>query len=253
MEIPMPIGFWVVTLVSQAAIVPLIAWWARRFAGLSAAWTWRVVAILVAWQAAVVVLALASVFEPRPGWPPLIGIAVVGPIIAFTIALVRSGARIPETALATLMGLQVMRIAGFEFVVAGADGYLPVHFGAPAGWGDALIGVTAPLVAFTVARRARGWRTVAVIWNVAGILDLVDAVFFGVTSSPGALRIFAGEPSTELMTRLPLSLIPTFGVPLAVVGHIAALRALRSERRQVAVAAGLQASRAARGGATGSA
>jgi hypothetical protein len=88
--------------------------------------------------------------------------------------------------------------------------------------------VTAPLVAFAVARCTRGWRELALVWNLAGIADLANAIFLGVTSSPGALRLFGGEPSTALMTCLPLSLIPTFGVPLAVLGHITALSALRS-------------------------
>ena len=44
-------------------------------------------------------------------------------------------------------------------------GYLPGHFGEPAGWGDALIGVTAPFVAIATARRWRGWRAIATLWS----------------------------------------------------------------------------------------
>jgi hypothetical protein len=226
MEAAMPMGFWVTTLVSQAAIIPLIAWWLRQSVGMSLSWTVRLVAILVAWEGAATGLALGGVFEPRLGLPPIIGVAVVAPVAIGTFALVRSGKRAPEGSLAVLMGLQLLRVVGFEFVVAGHAGYLPRLFADPAGWGDALIGVTAPFVALVVARRTTGWRTVAIVWNLAGIADLVDAVFLGVTSSPGALRLFGGVPSTELMTRLPLSLIPTFGVPLAVLGHVAVLRGL---------------------------
>ncbi len=229
----MPIGFWVVTLVSQAAIVPLIAWWARRYAGMSVTWALRIAAILVVWQGLAIALALSGVFAPRPGGPPIIGLAVFVPIVVGAFVLLRSPERAPEASLAVLMGLQLLRVVGFEFVVAGRGGLLPVLFAAPAGWGDALIGVTAPLVALAVARRVRGWREIAVVWNIAGIADLANAVFLGVTSSPGALQLFGGEPSTALMTCLPLSLIPTFGVPLAVLGHIAALRALRSTSAKV--------------------
>jgi len=224
----MPIGFWIVTLLSQAAIVPLIVWWARRYAGMGVPWTLRVAAILVVWLGSVIALALSGVFQPQSGGPPIIGLAVIAPIVVGTFALLRPNVRAPEGALAVLIGLQVLRVVGFEFVVAGHTGQLPLLFAAPAGWGDAFIGVTAPFVALAVARRTRGWRELALVWNLAGIADLVNAVFLGVTSSPGALQLFGGAPSTELMTRLPLSLIPTFGVPLAVLGHVAALRALRS-------------------------
>jgi hypothetical protein len=224
----MPIGFWIVSLISQAAIVPLVAGWLRRSAGASLSAAVRLGLVLFAWQGVVVALASVGVFAPRAGASPAIGLAVALPVVAGFLALRRWDRSLPEASLAALMGLQVMRIVGFEFVVAGHGGLLPSSFAAPAGWGDAFIGVTAPLVALAVARRAGGWRAMAIAWNVLGIADLVNAVFLGVTSSPGVLRIFDGPLSTEPMTRLPLSLIPTFGVPLALLGHIAALRALRA-------------------------
>ena len=222
----MPMGFWVVSLISQVAIVPLVAVWRRRSAGGSTTSAVRLMLVLFAWQGAVMVLASAGAFAPRPGASPAIGLAVVLPIVAGVLALRRWDRRLPEASLAVLVGLQVMRIVGFELVVAGHGGLLPLVFAAPAGWGDAFIGVTAPLVAVAVARHSAGWRTIAIGWNILGIADLVDAVFLGITSSPGALRLFDGPLSTEPMTRLPLSLIPTFGVPLAILGHIAALRML---------------------------
>ncbi len=228
----MPAGYWVVSFASQLAIVPLIASWFRRSAGASAAQARLVAALLLAWLAAAVALSHAGVFAPRPGAPPFIGLAIAGPILAVGIALAWSGARAPESSLPSLMALQLLRVVGFVFVLAGYGGWLPARFAYPAGLGDAFIGVTAPLVALAVARRARGWRALAVAWNLAGIADLVNAVFFGVTSSPGLLRLFAGEPSTELLTRLPLSLIPTFGVPLALLGHFAALQAIRATPRR---------------------
>jgi NAD(P)-dependent dehydrogenase (short-subunit alcohol dehydrogenase family) len=226
----MPIGYWLVTLVSQAAIVPLIVWWARRGAGTTPTWTLRIATLLVAWLAAAVVLAQAGAFAPREGAPPFIGIAVVVPIALGVYLLSRPSARAPEASLALLMGFQIVRVIGFEFVVASRDGLLSSRFGEPAGWGDALIGVTAPFVAVAAARQWRGWRTIATVWNVAGIADLVNAVTLGVLSAPGALQLFHDGPSTVAMTRLPLSLVPTFGVPLAVLGHFMALRTLFGAR-----------------------
>ncbi len=223
-------GYWFVTLSSQIAIIPLITLWARRFAGVSAAWAARIGAILTLWFAAVAALAWAGAFAPRDGGPPLIGLAVVGPIAIGVYLLSQPRTRAPEAALSALVALQIVRVVGFEFVVASRGGSLPARFGEPAGWGDALIGVTAPIVALAVAGRWRGWRGLATAWNVAGIADLVDAVALGVTSSPGILQVFHTGPTTVEMTRLPLSLVPTFGVPLAVLGHVMALRILRERQ-----------------------
>ena len=72
------------------------------------------------------------------------------------------------------MALQVWRVGGLFFLVEWARGHLPGGFALPAGIGDVLVGLTAPLVAAGLARhqgeRAFAW------WNGLGLLDLVVAV-----------------------------------------------------------------------------
>jgi hypothetical protein len=53
--------------------------------------------------------------------------------------------------------------------------------------------------------------------------DLVVAVGLGVMSSPGAAQVFHTTPTSELATRFPLVLVPTFLVPLAFVLHVISL------------------------------
>jgi hypothetical protein len=68
--------------------------------------------------------------------------------------------------------------------------------------------VMAGLTFATAAGRA------APAWNAFGLANLTVAVTLGVTSSPGPLRIFTGDPSTVIMTELPWLLIPGFLVSL---------------------------------------
>jgi hypothetical protein len=56
----------------------------------------------------------------------------------------------------------------------------------------------------------------AIFWQVLGIFDLVTAVTTGTT----ARWIHPNEVATTPMTVLPLSLIPTFAVPLFLMLHI---------------------------------
>jgi len=100
---------------------------------------------------------------------------------------------------------------------------LPGLFAWPAGLGDIAIGITAPWVAFTLARRPNfAASRLFIVWNLLGILDLVVAVSIGALSSALATGV-AGEVTTAPMAQLPLLLIPAYFVPLFVMLHLAAL------------------------------
>ena len=106
-------------------------------------------------------------------------------------------------------------------------GKLPGLFAWPAGIGDVVVGLSAPLVALAYARnpiRNAGWVKA---WNAFGILDLTVAVTTGFITSPSAL--FSYEPPNELITVFPLVLIPVYLVPLSILLHLASLKKLRRE------------------------
>jgi uncharacterized membrane protein len=114
----------------------------------------------------------------------------------------------------TLTLVQSWRIAGFTFLALYAAGLLPGVFALPAGWGDIAIGATAPLVAMKLAdfHHRRGF----IVWQMLGIFDLVNAVGMGTL----ARWISPHGVPTQVMTGLPMSLIPTFAVPLFFVLHL---------------------------------
>jgi len=114
----------------------------------------------------------------------------------------------------TLTLVHSWRIAGFTFLVLYSAGLLPGVFALPAGWGDIFIGATAPFVARKLTDLAH--RRSFLLWQILGSLDLVMAVTLGTTSrliTPHAVQ-------TGVMTVLPMSLIPTFAVPLLLILHI---------------------------------
>jgi len=115
-----------------------------------------------------------------------------------------------------------LRVVGVVFLLVMALGHLPAVFALPAGLGDIAIGVAAPLVARRLAHG--GGHAMAVRFNLLGILDLAVAITAGFL----AYRPLDVIPSTEPLTLLPLVLIPTTAVPLAVALHIVSLRRLRT-------------------------
>jgi hypothetical protein len=122
----------------------------------------------------------------------------------------------------TLTCLQSVRVAGYVFVVLEMYGILPALFALPAGYGDVMIGATASLVALKLA--APGHRTAFAAWQAAGIADLVMAVGLGTT----APLLEPNGTSMAAMTVLPLSLVPTFFVPLLLVFHVICIAQARS-------------------------
>lgn len=109
-----------------------------------------------------------------------------------------------------------------------ALGELPAVFAVPAGLGDITVGVAAPFVAWRLS--CRGDRRGAVWFNVLGIVDLLVAVGIGFLAAPGPANLLSVTPSTAAIAMLPLVLIPTTAVPLAVALHVVSLRRLRATR-----------------------
>lgn len=182
--------------------------------------------VLAVWFAAALSAGLAGLFAPRePVRPPVeLGLAALGPVLAFLVALVTAPAArrfVRSLDLKVLTLAQSWRIAGAVFLALWANGKLPAGFALPAGIGDVLVGVTAPLVAFGVVPRLPARLPLYVAWTAFGVLDLIVAVSLGVLHS-GTLGGPTGPITTAVMGTVPLSLIPTFFVPLTMILHVAA-------------------------------
>lgn len=186
------------------------------------------VLIVVGWFAAALVAGAAGVFHTPPGVPP-VAIAVAGllpPVLVAGLLLVSARFRAWAGALdlRVLTMLQAWRIAGFAFIALWAHGTLPAGFAVPAGFGDVLVGMTAPLVAMSVIGRGRWARRAFYGWTFFGVADLVVAMTLGVLHTNSPLGLLAGtDPDIDVMAVLPMSLIPTFGVPLTLVLHVLSL------------------------------
>ena len=186
----------------------------------------RLVAILIAvWFVVALSASALRVFQtasPASIHAPLpLGLAVLVPIMLFTLWWASSpGFR--QFALSqnprTLTVMQAWRLGGFVFLILQAHQILPGAFALPAGWGDIFIGATAPLVSMYLANPVH--RRSFMAWQILGMLDLAMAVTLGILTSASPVGILAHGLTTDAMSVLPLSLIPTFAVPLLMIFHI---------------------------------
>ena len=184
-----------------------------------------------AWFIVSLTASALHVFKTDPSRPPLpLGLAVVVPIGLFVLWFAASkGFRQFVLALnpRTLTLVHTWRLVGFTFLVLYTYGILPGLLALPAGWGDIAIGATAPFAAMMLANPGR--RKSFIFWQALGMLDLVLAVGLGTSAR---LIQPQGIPTTA-MAVLPMSLIPTFAVPLLLILHIICIaQALRWPERQ---------------------
>lgn len=186
------------------------------------------VAVVVVWFVLALVGSLVGVFDSEPRPPILLGLAAVVPVALFALVYLESpGFRqfVSSLDLRWFTLAQAWRILGIVFVLDYSRGLLPGVFALPAGWGDFAIGITAPLVAWL-------WKPpypkkTFVVWNLLGMIDLANAVTLGVLASKTPVGLLAGDVSTRLMGMFPLSMVPTFFVPLLFIFHLISLIRVR--------------------------
>ena len=153
----------------------------------------------------------------RPVRPPLPQILIVSLSAVLLLAFWRS----PEfhawalnVDIRALVLIHVSRLVGIYFLILHARGELPYAFAVPGGIGDIAVAVAAVVVSLLLRRTgAAPWR-VLFAWNVCGLIDIVLVV-------ATATRLGMANPeSMRALLTLPLSLLPTFLVPIIISTHI---------------------------------
>jgi hypothetical protein len=192
---------------------------------------WSISALLVAWFFTALALTWSGFYRGTPLNIPTIPFGLVIPVVAGILLfrrwplLRRVVDSIPQS---WIVGIQVYRVEGSIFLTLHAAGLLPGAFAWPAGIGDVLVGLLAPVAAVAYARRTRGSAGLVWAWNLLGLADLTVAVTTGFLTSPSPLQVLALDQPNELISSFPLAMIPVFLVPLSLLLHLASLKKLRA-------------------------
>ena len=171
-----------------------------------------VLLVLIAWLALALTVELPGSFQNVSA--PVVAITVwsltgISLLICWAIPTLRDWTAIVD--LRGLIGLHLTRFVGVYFLVLGARGALPEGFARPAGIGDIIIAAGAGAILLVPPLRR---RKTLLVWNALGLIDILLVVF-------GALRFGLRDWSSMAPLReLPLSLLPTFLVPLIITSHI---------------------------------
>jgi hypothetical protein len=198
---------------------------------------------LIGWFLLTLALASVDAYRAAADRIPTIQYGIFVPILIGGLLIWRSPrlARIIDAVPQHwLIGVQLYRALGVIFLILYATGKMPGLFAWPAGLGDVLAGILAPVVAIAYRRGPRENADLVIAWNLFGLADLVVAVTAGLLTSPSPFQLFAFDLPNELVSRFPLVLVPVFLVPVSVLLHLASLAKIRrvalrdNHRREIA-------------------
>jgi hypothetical protein len=179
------------------------------------------------WMGTTLGLADRGTFLNWDATPPPFALLVVAILaLAFTIAFGMAGARLAHLPLWTLVAAQAFRLP-LEIAMHAlvSRGIMPEQMSYSGRNFDVLTGAGAIVVAALVAAGVAGRKTV-MVWNVAGLVLLVNIVTVAILSTP-RLAMFGPDRLNVFVFYPPFVWLPAVLVLAALAGHLIIFRALR--------------------------
>ena len=187
--------------------------------------------IAALWMGVTWAAAASGILRRWDDTPPPFGLFVVG-IVLVALVVVRGhygwrlAVGLPIWTLVAIQGFRLpLELAMHETY---ERGIMPVQMSYSGRNFDILTGISALLLAWALAR-GRAGRTLVLLWNVAGLLLLLNVVIIALLSTP-RFRYFGDEHLNVWVTYPPFVWLPAVMVAAALAGHLLVFRALRVTR-----------------------
>lgn len=175
------------------------------------------------WTIAVWVLSLSGAISYHPGdtWPRVI-LPLVIPVGAALFLLLHPTVKtiVANTPVATLVGVQTFRLAGFVFLIIPALDHLP-HAFVIGGYGDIATGLLAICASLTLVKKSSGATALFILFSLVGLVDLTNVaglLLYYYPSWNGAM------PSSAALANFSLVMVPALAAPMALILHIYAIK-----------------------------
>ena len=187
--------------------------------------------ILIAWVAYTGALGYSGALASAGSAPRIALILVPTLVGVLSLALGDAGRTLAlSVPLGLLIGAQTFRIIVELFIhQLWAVGLMPRMLTYEGANFDILVGLSAPVVAWLVAR---GWLStrLALAWNALGLVLLANIVARAILTTP-ALQVLSTEVPNRAVGTFPFTFLPGVMVPLALILHVLAIRALLARLR----------------------
>ena len=200
---------------------------------------WGTLVAIGAWLVFLSIFSLNGYFGNFSSRPPRIAIAAIVP---FIVMLFITFSRFINPILKEVPPQRLLYIQSFRVVVElllwllFIQNQLPVQMTFEGQNWDVLVGITAPVVAYFCLVKGTWPRSIALAWNVLGLLLLGNIVAISVLSMPTVFRMFMNDPPNIIMAQFPFIWLPGVLVPIAYTMHFFSLKQLMWPQPSASVA-----------------
>jgi hypothetical protein len=198
---------------------------------------WKIVAgtafIILVWMGLLAIFSYQGFFADFSKLPPRPVLAVLIPLpfvllIAFGKKFTQFLRSVPPQWLVFMQSFRIV-VELLIWIAFMAD-KLPIQMTFEGKNLDMVTGVLALPVGYMLLRKKSYAPGLAVVFNIIGILLLLNILTIALLSMPTPLRYFMNEPSNSIVAQFPFILLPGLLVPVAYTLHIFSLRQLLTKK-----------------------
>lgn len=193
----------------------------------------RLAVLIVAWITLISTLAWNGFFSDFSKLPPRPALALLVPLpLVLLVAFSRTGTQLLQKIPAHwLVFIQSFRIV-VELLLwmAFRKELIPVQMTFEGGNFDIISGILALPAGYLLMKQKGNIKRTGIVYNIVGLLLLLNILVIAVLSMPTPFRYFMNEPSNILVAQFPYILLPGVLVPMAYGFHILSLRQLFTKK-----------------------
>lgn len=186
--------------------------------------------ISISWISFVSLLSLTGFLSNFSTFPPRVVLIIIIPLLFFIFFIAPSkkvNKHLESSPTHVLIFLQAFRIPVeiLLWVLYKADA-LPIQMTYDGLNYDIVTGILAIPVGYYLFKKSAAHKFVGIIFNIIGLLLLVNIVSIAILSMPSPIRYFMNEPANVAVTWFPIVFLPAYLVPMAYYMHILSLKQL---------------------------
>ncbi len=95
---------------------------------------------------------------------------------------------------------------------------------------DILAGITAPIIAYYGFTKNRISKKIILVWNFISLALLLNIIVIALLSAPSPFQKISFEQPNIAILNFPFSWLPSFIVPIVLLGHLIAIRKLWKQK-----------------------
>jgi hypothetical protein len=126
-----------------------------------------------------------------------------------------------------MVGLHIIRLIGFFFLLTAYYRVLPNHYALMAGIGDVSTAIGSIFVSRWIIQKKSWSKQATVVWNIYGLIDIIAVIISTILTSRFSLDNHT-QGITEI-AKFPLIWIPAFAPVVIIFMHIAIFKKLKRQ------------------------